>query len=103
MICEEICDSKLSLKELATPVKLYPQYIRNVRVKDKEAVFKDANVMKEMENVEKLIDRKGRVLLRQSGTEPVIRVMTETENENLCKEYANRIAEVIIEGGHGVD
>ena len=103
MICEEICDSKLSLKELAVPVKLCPQFIKNIRVKDKDAVIKDAKVIKEVEAVEKLMEGKGRALLRPSGTEPVIRVMTETENENLCKEYADRIAAVIIEGGHSID
>ncbi len=103
MICEEICDSKLSLAELAAPVKLYPQYTKNVRVKNKAAVLKDSNVLGELAEVEKLIAGRGRALLRQSGTEPVIRVMIESESEAKCVEYADRIVDMIIKGGHGVE
>ncbi len=103
MMCEKICDSKLSLEELTKPIKLYPQYMRNVRVKDKAAVMNDPSVLKELEEVEKLIDGKGRTLLRESGTEPVIRVMIECETEKKCVEYADRIADVIIKGGHSVE
>ncbi|MDO4743841.1 MAG: phosphoglucosamine mutase [Clostridia bacterium] len=101
MLAEEICDSKLSLAELAEPVKLYPQYTKNIRVKDKPAVRADEAVLKELEEVEKLIDGNGRVLLRESGTEPVIRIMIESESEKKCVEYAGRIANVVIERGHG--
>lgn len=103
MIAEEICDSKLSLAELAAPVKLYPQYTKNIRVKDKAAVFKDKAVLESKDEVEKLISGKGRALLRQSGTEPVIRVMIESESEEKCIEYAQIIADAIIKGGHSVE
>lgn len=103
MITEEICDSKRSLAELAQPVKLYPQYTKNIRVKDKDTAMEDATVLKEKDAVEKLINGKGRVLLRKSGTEPVIRVMTECETEQLCIEYADRIASAIVKGGHRID
>ncbi len=103
MVCEEICDSKTPLAELAKGIKLYPQYMKNVRVKDKTAVLKDANVQNELKEVDKLIGGKGRTLLRESGTEPVIRVMIECESEKLCKEYAERIVDVILKGGHGVE
>ena len=103
MICEEVCDSKLSLAELAAPVKLYPQYTKNVRVKNKAAVLEDGAVLAELAEVEKLIAGKGRALLRQSGTEPVIRVMIESESEEKCVEYADRIVDMIIKGGHGVE
>ncbi len=102
MIAEEICDSKLTLAELTAPVVLYPQYMENIRVKDKAAVLLDAEVQKSLKEVEALIDGKGRALLRQSGTEPVIRVMTECESEEKCMEYARKIAKTIIERGHGV-
>lgn len=100
MLTEEICDSKLPLSELAAPVKLYPQYTENVRVKDKQKVFKDRAVLECLEEVKKLIAKKGRALLRQSGTEPVIRIMIECENEEKCKEYAKKIADAVIKGGH---
>lgn len=100
MITEEICDSKLSLSELASPVKLYPQKIRNLRVKDKSAVLNDSEVLNAKNRVEKLINGEGRALLRQSGTEPVIRIMVEAKSEELCHTYIDMIAKVIIERGH---
>ena len=103
MIAEEICDSKSSLAQLAEPIKFYPQYLKNVRVKDKAAVFADANVLAAKEEVEKLINGKGRALLRQSGTEPVVRVMIESETQEQCVEYAEIIVKAIIEGGHSVE
>lgn len=101
MIAEEVCDLKLPLSKLTNSVKLYPQYTKNIRVKDKGAVMKDDAVQNELKKVTDLIDGKGRVLLRQSGTEPVIRIMLECETEEKCTEYADIIANVIIERGHG--
>ncbi len=103
MISEEICDSKMTLAELAEPVMLYPQYTKNIRVKDKDAVMKDEAVLAELKAVEKLINKNGRALLRMSGTEPVIRVMIEAESEEKCIEYAGMVAAKIVEGGHCVE
>ncbi len=103
MITEEICDRKLLLGKLSEPVKLYPQYMKNIRVKDKEIALNDEEVLKEKASVEEEIGGKGRVLLRKSGTEPVVRVMVECEDEKLCEVYVNRIADVIIERGHSVE
>lgn len=103
MITEEICDSKRSLSELAEPVKLYPQKTKNLRVRDKAAVLSDAQVLKAKDEVEKLIDGKGRALLRQSGTEPVIRIMIEAQSEELCDSYIEMIAKVVTERGHCVE
>ena len=103
MIAEEICDSKSTLAQLAEPIQFYPQYLKNVRVKDKAAVLSDAGVLAAKEEVEKLIDGKGRALLRQSGTEPVIRVMIESETKEQCVEYAELIVKAIVEGGHSVE
>lgn len=100
MITEEICDSKLSLSELAAPVKLYPQKTKNLRVKDKAVALNDSEVLKAKAAVEKLINGNGRALLRQSGTEPVIRIMIEAESEELCDSYIEMIAQTVIERGH---
>ena len=103
MIMEEVCDLKSKLSELAEPVKLYPQYMKNIRVKDKSAVLADEEVLKELKEVEKLIDNNGRALLRKSGTEPVIRVMIEYIDEEKCVKYTDRIIDKIIERGHSIE
>jgi phosphoglucosamine mutase len=103
MIAEEICDSKSSLAKLAEPVKTYPQYTESVRVKDKSAVMADKAVLAAAGEVEKLIGKDGRVLLRQSGTEPVIRVMVESLTREMCVEYADMVVAKIIEGGHAAE
>ena len=103
MITEEICDSKMSLKELAKPITLYPQYMKNIRVKDKEEALSDKEVLAALAEVEKLIDGNGRALLRKSGTEPVIRIMIEAEDNKKCVEYAEIIANKVYERGHSVE
>ena len=103
MVAEEICDSKATLSKLAEPIKLYPQYLQNMHVKDKTAVIEDEHVKKEVERVEMLINKKGRILLRPSGTEPVIRVMVEAETYEKCIEYTQRVVKVIKEGGHSIE
>ncbi len=103
MVAEEICDSKNTLSKLVEPIKLYPQYLQNVRVNDKRAVVEDENVKKEVEAVEKLINNKGRILLRQSGTEPVIRVMVEAESYEKCIEYTQRVIKAIENGGYSIE
>ncbi len=103
MIAEEICDSKLSLAELSSPVFLYPQLTTNIRVKSKAAVFEDEKVCESLDKVTKLIGGDGRVLLRQSGTEPVVRIMIEAVSEEKCNEYTKIIADSIIQGGHSIE
>ena len=103
MIAEEMCDRKLPLSKLAEPVMLYPQHLVNLRVKDKNAAMNDPAVLEAQQKVDALIDGNGRSLLRQSGTEPVVRVMIEAETTELCEQYAAMIADVIKERGHCVE
>ena len=103
MIAEELCDRKSTLSNLTEALELYPQYTRNIRVKNKAAVLSDEEVLNEVKEIEKLINKKGRVLLRQSGTEPLIRIMIECESEDNCIDYSARIASVIEKRGHGVE
>ena len=77
--------------------------MKNVRVKDKAAVMKDKTVAEALASVEKMIAGKGRALLRQSGTEPVIRVMIECEQEDKSSKYAQIIVDAILNGGHGCE
>ena len=103
MVAEEICDSKDTLSRLAEPIKLYPQYLQSIHVRDKASAVDDENVKKTVEAVEGLINKKGRVLIRQSGTEPVIRVMVEAQTHEKCVEYTNMIIDAIKEGGHAIE
>jgi phosphoglucosamine mutase len=100
MIAEEMCDRKSSLSSLTEDLTVYPQFMINVRVKDKAAVMNDSDVLATKDEVEKLIAGNGRALLRESGTEPVIRIMIESETMELCQKYAEMIKETVVEKGH---
>jgi phosphoglucosamine mutase len=100
MITEELCDSKLKLSKLTEALKFYPQYTKSVKVKDKSAAVNDPEVLRAVRDAESVINGRGRVLLRQSGTEPVIRVMVESESS--CRELVDMIVSTVIERGHGV-
>ena len=103
MLAEEICDRKMSLSQLASDVVLYPQFTLNVSVKDKDGVMSDLAVKAVLSEVEKELCGEGRVLLRKSGTENLIRIMTECESESRCIEYCERIADTIRNGGYAID
>lgn len=102
MLTEQMRDKKTSLSALAAPVKLYPQKMKNVRVADKDAVLKDSDVLNKVAECEKKIGENGRILLRRSGTEPVVRVMAECESEALCDEYIASVVSVIEKKGYRV-
>ena len=102
MVAEEMCDSKTTLSALVDEVSVYPQYLKNVRVVDKDTVMNDKAVLASVKEAEALINGNGRVLLRQSGTEPLIRVMVEAETEEKCREYADIIVKAIVDGGYQV-
>lgn len=95
MIAEELCDQKTTLSKLCEGVFLYPQFTKSIKVVDKKAVTSNVNVLNKVRDIENKIAGKGRVLLRESGTEPVIRVMVECEEETLCQGYVNEIVEEI--------
>jgi len=103
MVAEEMCDSKTSLSKLAEPIKLYPQYQESVKVRDKAKAVEDAEVKRVVAEIERLIDGNGRILLRQSGTEPVIRVMVEAQTHEKCREYVKMAVDAIKKGGHAIE
>ncbi len=103
MIAEELCDTKCNLTELVSGLMLFPQYTKNIAVSDKEATLNDEKVLACKEEIEKLIDGNGRVLLRKSGTENVVRIMVEAETLSLCKEYAQKLSRVVYERGYAVE
>lgn len=99
-VMEVFIESKLESSKLCEEFVRYPQIVRNVRVKDKDAVISDSDVSKAVEEAKEKLSGDGRILLRKSGTEPVIRVMVEAMGENLCNSLADGIVSVIEEKGH---
>lgn len=99
-IMETVIESKLSLGTLASSVTIYPQLLKNVKVKSKPEVKKDEVVQEKIKEVESILGDEGRVLVRESGTEPVIRVMVEASTDELCTKYVDEIIEVIKKQGH---
>ena len=103
MVTEEILERKQSLSTLVAPVKLLPQKTKNVRVTDKTAAVEDEAVQAKFAEVNKEIGDNGRALLRQSGTEPVIRIMVEYPTLSGCDEYIEKIYNVVKKRGFVID
>ncbi|WP_062049190.1 phosphoglucosamine mutase [Bacillus sp. JCM 19034] len=85
------------LSDLAEEMETFPQELVNIRVSDKNAVMENVEVRNVIEQVEEEMRGEGRVLVRPSGTEPLVRVMVEAKTEELCSTYVNQIAEVVKE------
>lgn len=99
---EVMLAKKLPLSKLAEPVTIYPQVLKNVRVKSKPEAQNDADVQQAVAKVTEALGDTGRILVRESGTEPVIRVMVEAETESLCEKYVDQVIDVIKAKGHTV-
>ena len=99
-IMEVMLESKMTLSQLSKDVKIFPQLLVSVYVKDKAAVKEDALVGQLIENLSKDLGKDGRILVRESGTEPVIRVMAEAKTKELCNNIVNQIVEKMQEQGH---
>ena len=97
---EVILAKKLPLSKLAEPVTIYPQVLKNVRVKSKPEAQNDPDVQEAVAKVAEMLGDTGRILVRESGTEPVIRVMVEAETESLCEKYVDQVIDVIKSKGH---
>ena len=110
---EVMLEKKSSLATLTSPVRIYPQVLKNVRVKSKPEAQNDADVqqavaawnsiLQELPGVKQVAETlgsTGRILVRESGTEPVIRVMVEAETEKECEKYVDSVIDVIKEKGH---
>ena len=96
---EVLTEKKMSLASLAADVKIYPQLLKNVRVADKQEARENSAVKEVIEMVEKELGDEGRILVRESGTEPVIRVMVEASDEALCEKYVNQVIDVMTRQG----
>ena len=88
------------MSELAAPVVFYPQVLKNVRVKSKPDAQNDPDVQAAVKSVADMLGNEGRILVRESGTEPVIRVMVEAWSDEICEKYVDSVIEVIKKKGH---
>jgi len=97
---EVMLAKKKPMSELTAPFVVYPQVLKNVRVKSKPEAQNDPDVQKAVNNVAEELGDQGRILVRESGTEPVIRVMVEAGSEELCEKYVDSVIDVIKAKGH---
>lgn len=91
---------KEPLSQLAAPVTIYPQVLINVRVKNRKQTQEDPAVQAAVESVARELGDTGRILVRKSGTKPLIRVMVEAPAQDQCQILAERVVRVIREQGH---
>ncbi|MDU5559959.1 phosphoglucosamine mutase [Anaerococcus vaginalis] len=98
-LMEAMIDNKTSLSELRRDLKIYPQVLKNVRVNDKKAVLNDENIKNIIEKESESLKDTGRILVRESGTEPLIRVMAEAETKEIANKKVNNIVEAIEKSG----
>ena len=101
-VMEVMLAKKLPLSKLAEPVTIYPQVLINVRVHDKRTAQDDPDVQAAVAAVAAELGDTGRILVRESGTEPLIRVMVEAPAQDQCQALAQRVVDVVIAKGHAV-
>lgn len=101
-IMEVMLERKCKASELTKELIIYPQVLKNLRVADKKVVREDVDMIAAVEKAEKELGSDGRILVRESGTEPVIRVMVEAKTDEICNYYVDSIIEVIVEKGHSI-
>ena len=99
MVMEVMIEKKTSLNVLASEVTIYPQLLKNVRVSNKAAARNNAAVKEAIAEVEKELGDEGRILVRESGTEPVIREMVEAKKDSICREMVDKVIAVMDKEG----
>ena len=101
-LMDVVIGKKTTLSELAKDVELYPQLLKNVKVNDKNKCMEDKDVLEIKSTVEKELGGDGRLLLRASGTENVVRIMVEAKSNDMCRKFVKDIENVIIKKGYAV-
>lgn len=99
---EVMMAKKAKMSQLTEGLSIYPQVLENVRVLDKTAAQEDPDVKAAMKAVEEALGDTGRILVRESGTEPLLRVMVEAETEECCRKYVDQVVSVVKAKGHVV-
>ena len=102
MIMEVILGRKVKLSELFNSLTIFPQLLVNIKVTSKDDVMNDPDILKLSDEIAEELGDDGRLLLRKSGTEPVIRVMVEAGTDELCKKYVDRMVDFIKEKGYAI-
>lgn len=99
---EVMLAKKKPMSELAAPLKIYPQVLENVHVTDKKAAQNNPAVQEAVNKVAEALGDTGRILVRESGIEPVIRVMVEAPENEICQKFVDEVVNVICEKGYKV-
>ncbi len=102
-LMEVMIENKTTMSELTRGLEIYPQLLINIRVTSKPEVMNDKDVLAAAKDVEETLGDDGRILLRESGTEPLIRVMVEAKTDELCKKYAESVVDVIKKKGYAIE
>ena len=102
-LMEVMLARKKPMSELAAPLKIYPQVLENVKVTDKTAAQNDADVQAAVQAVAEALGDTGRILVRESGTEPLVRVMVEAPEHEICQKYVDSVVQVIRDKGYAVE
>ena len=100
MLMKVMVSEKTKVSELMKEINIFPQRLVNVRVKDKKEALEDADIIAVSDKIGKELGSDGRLLLRQSGTEPLIRVMVEAETEEECVKYTDMVVDILKTNGH---
>ena len=95
MLMEVMLEKKQTLGKLADEVTIFPQVLKNVRVKDKKTARENPAVVEAVQKAADALGSDGRILVRESGTEPVIRVMVEAASDEICEKYVDSVVDVI--------
>lgn len=102
-LMQVMCSKKTTLAKLCAPLTIYPQLLKNVRVTDKNAVLNDPDVLNAVRNAESELGNNGRMLVRPSGTEPLLRIMAEAQTKELCEKYVSMVENAVREKGFILD
>ena len=95
-LSEVVASTKQSLHDLARDLVIYPQTLKNVRVNDKETALSDVDVRRKMSEIDHRLGKTGRLLVRPSGTEPLVRVMVEAESQEICDLFVKEVVDIIV-------
>lgn len=93
-------ETKQSLKQLGADLVIFPQLLVNMKVSDKQSVLMDKKVNELIDEISKELGENGRILVRPSGTEPLLRVMVEAQTQAICEEYVYRVVDFVKQCGY---